>query len=282
MPETQAFSTPRSLWTPPSGTLGGLVAAAYTRAAARAAESHGWHQRAEMAPAVPSFRAALRRPHVAVIAELKRRSPSKGIINPALDAPSRAQSYVAAGASALSVLTEPDRFGGSTSDLSAVAAAVSVPLLRKDFIVASVQLYEARARGASAALLIVRALPQEALVELHDIGSSIGLDLLVEVRDETELARAIDAGAAIIGVNNRNLESLVIDTATAGRIIPLIPRGIVAVAESGMASPADVERAAHAGADAVLIGSYVSAAEDPGAAVRSLTVIPAERDARPD
>lgn len=282
MPETQAFSTPRSLWTPPSGTLGGLVAAAYTRAAAQAAESHDWHERAKVAPAVPSFRAALRQPHVAVIAELKRRSPSKGVINPALDAPSRAQSYVEAGASALSVLTEPDRFGGSTSDLSAVAAAVSVPLLRKDFIVASVQLYEARARGASAALLIVRALPQEALVELHDIGSSIGLDLLVEVRDETELARAIDAGAAIIGVNNRNLESLVIDPATAGRIIPLIPRGIVAVAESGMASPADVERAAHAGADAVLIGSYVSAAQDPGAAVRSLTSIPAERDARPD
>lgn len=282
MPETQALVPPRGLWTPPSGTLGGLVAAAYTRAAAQAHESHDWHTRAAAAPVVPSFREALRRPTVAVIAELKRRSPSKGMINPDLDPTSRARSYVDAGASALSVLTEPDRFGGSTADLSAVAAAVSVPVLRKDFIVASVQLYEARARGASAALLIVRALPQEALVELHDIGSSIGLDLLVEVRDETELARAIDAGATIIGVNNRNLESLVIDPGTAGRIVPLIPRGIIAVAESGMASPADVAQAAHAGADAVLIGSYVSAATDPGAAVRSLTDIPVERDARPD
>jgi indole-3-glycerol phosphate synthase len=189
---------------------------------------------------------------------------------------------VEAGAAALSVLTEPESFGGSTEDLSAVASDVLVPVLRKDFIVASVQLYEARARGASAALLIVRALPHEALVELYDIGSSIGLDLLVEVRDERELATAIDIGAAIIGVNNRNLESLVIDPGTVGRVVPQIPRGVVAVAESGMASVSDVERAAHAGADAVLIGSYVSAAADPGAAVKSLIGISVERDARPD
>jgi indole-3-glycerol phosphate synthase len=180
------------------------------------------------------------------------------------------------------VLTEPDHFGGSMTDLESVAAAVAVPVLRKDFIVSSVQLFEARARGAAAALLIVRALPHSALIELHDIGVSIGLDLLVEVRDESELAIAIDMGATIIGVNNRNLESLVIDPTTVGRIVPLIPRDIVAVAESGMASPADVERAARAGADAVLVGSYVSAASDPLAAVRSLTGIAVERNARPD
>jgi indole-3-glycerol phosphate synthase len=241
-----------------------------------------WHEKAEAAHPVPSFRNALRRHDVAVIAELKRRSPSKGPINPGLDAASQARAYAAAGASALSVLTEPDSFGGSTQDLSTVADAVSAPVLRKDFIVASVQLYEARARGASAALLIVRALPHAALVELHDTGTAIGLELLVEIRDEAELAIALDIGASIIGVNNRNLETLVIDPSTISRMIPRIPRGIVAVAESGMASPDDVAKAADTGADAVLVGSYVSAAADPATAVKSLTGITVKRDARRD
>lgn len=282
MPETQAFSVPRSVWTPPSGTLGELVAAAYARAAAQAHEEDTWRARAENAAAVASFRNALLLPTVAVIAEIKRSSPSKGSINPNLDAVSRAQSYAAAGAAAVSVLTEPDRFGGSTSDLLSVADAVSVPVLRKDFIVASIQLYEARASGAAAALLIVRALPPKALAELHDIGSRIGLDLLVEVRDEAELAIALDIGATIIGVNNRNLESLSIEPDTVARVVPQIPRGAIAVAESGMSSRADVQLAANAGADAVLVGSAVSAAADPGAAVRSLVDVPVERDARPN
>ena len=282
MPETQAFSAPRSVWTPPSGTLGELVAAAYARAGAQAHEEDMWREKAESGPSRPSFRDALRGPTVAVIAEIKRSSPSKGSINPELDAKSRARSYAESGAAAISVLTEPLRFGGSVSDLSDVAGAVMVPVLRKDFIVAAVQLYEARARGASAALLIVRALPPEALVELHDIGSRIGLDLLVEVRDEAELSVALDVGAMIVGVNNRNLESLVIDAGTVGRVVPLIPRGVVAVAESGMVLRSDVERAAQAGADAVLIGSVVSASADPSAAVRLLADIPVERDARPN
>ena len=241
-----------------------------------------WREKAESGPSRPAFRDALRGPTVAVIAEIKRSSPSKGSINPELDAKSRARSYAESGAAAISVLTEPLRFGGSVSDLSDVAGAVMVPVLRKDFIVAAVQLYEARARGASAALLIVRALPPEALVELHDIGSRIGLDLLVEVRDEAELSVALDVGAMIVGVNNRNLESLVIDAGTVGRVVPLIPRGVVAVAESGMVLRSDVERAAQAGADAVLIGSVVSASADPSAAVRLLADIPVERDARPN
>jgi indole-3-glycerol phosphate synthase len=219
---------------------------------------------------------------VAVIAEVKRRSPSKGSINPAIDAVAQAAAYAAAGAAAVSVLTEPEHFGGSTADLEQVAAATSVPVLRKDFIVAAVQLHEARARGASAALLIVRALPQDAFVELFDVGTAIGLDLLVEVRDRTELARAIDVGARVIGVNNRNLETLVIDPETVHRILPLIPRNVVAVAESGMASEADVRGAASAGADAVLVGSFVSGAADPADAVRSLTGIPVRRDVRTD
>jgi indole-3-glycerol phosphate synthase len=280
MPETQAFSAPRSAWHPPSGTLGALVAAAYQRAAADAGAAPRWRERAESAAPPPSFRDALRRSSVAVIAEVKRRSPSKGSINPALNAPAQARMYATGGAAAVSVLTEPDRFGGSMEDLAEVAASVALPVLRKDFIVASGQLYEARARGAAAALLIVRALPREALVELHDVGRTIGLDLLVEIRDESELAAALDVGASIIGVNNRNLESLAIDPGTVGRLVPLIPAGIVAVAESGMASAHDVAAAAHAGADAVLVGSAVSAAADPAAAVRALSAIPVERDVR--
>ena len=215
-----------------------------------------------------------------MIAEIKRRSPSKGAIRPDMNAVARARSYADAGAAAISVLTEPDRFGGSPEDLSSVAGAVSVPVLRKDFIVAAVQLHEARARGASAALLIARALGPATLAQLHDEGSRIGLDLLVEVRDEWELDWALEAGAAIIGVNNRNLESLEIDRRTVERIVPLIPRELVAVAESGMCSRGDLECAARAGADAVLIGSAVSVADDPGATLSGYAGIPVERHAR--
>jgi indole-3-glycerol phosphate synthase len=282
MPETQAFSAPRSRWTPPSGTLGELVQASYSRALALLAHEEALLAAAQLAPPVPSFREALLRPTVGIIAEVKRRSPSKGSINPNLDAVSRARSYADAGAAAVSVLTEPERFGGSIADLRDVARGVPIPVLRKDFIVAPVQLHEARANGAAAALLIARALSMPALPELIEAGMEIGLELLVEVRDATELQRALDAGATIIGVNNRNLESLEIDPGTVGRILPLIPRNVVAIAESGMTSREDVQLAARSGADAVLIGSAVSAAEDADAIVRSLTGVIVGRDARPN
>ncbi|HSU98252.1 MAG TPA: indole-3-glycerol phosphate synthase TrpC [Gemmatimonadaceae bacterium] len=282
MPETQAFSAPRSSWTPPSGTLGELVRASHSRASDLLPQYDALRLAAETAPATVSLRQALLQPTVGVIAEVKRRSPSKGSINPGLDALSKARSYADAGAAAVSVLTEPDRFGGSIADLRSVASGVSVPVLRKDFIVAPVQLYEARANGAAAALLIVRALSDAALSELVEAGSAIGLELLVEVRDAVELERALGAGATVIGVNNRNLESLVIDSGTVERILPLIPRDVVAIAESGMASRADVQRAARAGADAVLIGSAVSAVDDAGEMVRSFTGVVVERDARPN
>ena len=280
MPETQAFSAPRRSWTPPSGTLGELVQASFSRALALLAHEEELLDAARSAPPAPSFREALLRPTVGIIAEVKRRSPSKGSINPNLDALSRASCYAEAGAAAVSVLTEPERFGGSIRDLREVARGVPIPVLRKDFIVAPVQLHEARANGASAALLIARALSMPALPELIEAGTEIGLDLLVEVRDAVELKRALDAGATIIGVNNRNLETLVIDPGTVERILPLIPRHVVAIAESGMASRDDVQRAARAGADAVLIGSAVSAAEDAGALVGLLTGVAVERDAR--
>ncbi|HEY5086797.1 MAG TPA: hypothetical protein VII66_05480, partial [Gemmatimonadaceae bacterium] len=180
MPETQAFSASRSVWTPPSGTLGELVEAAYSRARSQGGREQQWLERAESAPPAPPFRQALRLGTVAVIAEVKRKSPSQGSIKPGLEAGDQARCYAGAGAAAVSVLTEPDRFGGSLADLTDVISAVSVPVLRKDFIVAACQLYEARALGASAALLIARALSPSALAQLHEIGTSMGLDLLVE------------------------------------------------------------------------------------------------------
>jgi indole-3-glycerol phosphate synthase len=209
-----------------------------------------------------------------VLAEIKRRSPSKGAINDGLDAPLRAREYVAGGAAALSILTEPTSFGGSNDDLIAVRAAVSVPLLRKDFHVAPVQLLEARALGAAAALLIARALSPDELPPLVRLAHEIGLEALVEVRDEHELERALAAGARIVGVNTRNLETLAVDAATAERLLPKIPAEVVAIHESGIAIRADVERASAAGADAVLVGAALSASSDPVAAVRDLCGVP--------
>jgi indole-3-glycerol phosphate synthase len=221
-----------------------------------------------------SFAGALGGDRLAVIAEVKRRSPSKGAINPSIDAASQAAAYEHGGAAAISVLTEPSHFGGSTADLGDVLAAVSVPVLKKDFHVEGVQLLEARALGASAALLIVRALSPDRLTALIELARAIGLETVVEIRDEAELERALGVGARIIGINNRDLETLRIDPTTAQRLLPLIPSDVVAIAESGMSTVEDVEAAARAGADAVLVGSFVSAAPDPAAAVRALCGIP--------
>jgi indole-3-glycerol phosphate synthase len=220
------------------------------------------------------FVAALRRADVAVIAEVKRRSPSAGELNGGIDAGDRGLAYVAGGAAALSVLTEPTRFGGSADDLRAVHARVGIPILRKDFIVDVLQLVEARALGAAAALLIARALDQPHLVSLADAARELGLEPLIEIRDAPELARALAAGARVIGVNSRDLETLVVDAGTIARVVPAIPPAVIAVAESGMRDAADVERAAAAGADAVLVGSAFSAARDPTRAVAALTGIP--------
>lgn len=254
--------------------LGTLVAESWDRAAALA-DRHGELVRlAHDRPAPPPFAAALRRADVALITEVKRRSPSKGAINPALDLLAFVRGYSAGGASALSILTQTSHFGGRVEDLAAVADAVPVPVLRKDFLVAPVQLAEARALGASAALLIARAVPPALLGELAACALELGLETLVEVRDEAELALAAELGAPVIGVNTRDLETLVIDAATGDRLVPQIPAGSVGVWESGVASPADVERAARAGADAVLVGSSLSAAPDPRVAVASLTGVP--------
>lgn len=229
---------------------------------------------AESARAVPSLSAALQRPTVALLAEVKRRSPSKGVIAETLDAVEQVARYARGGAAAVSILTEPTHFGGSTDDLLAVRQASSLPMLKKDFHIAPIQLVEARALGASAALLIVRAVSPETLRELMVAGRELGLELLVEVRDEAELELALGEGAEMVGVNNRDLESLHIDPTTSDRLIPLIPARVVAIAESGVASRADVERYAKVGADAVLVGSSLSAAVDPVAAARAMADVP--------
>jgi len=225
---------------------------------------------AEAVGAAPKFGTALRRQNVAVIAEVKRSSPSKGSINPGLAIEDQVSAYERGGAAAISILTEPTRFSGSNDDLSAARSSTSLPLLKKDFHVDPLQIIEAKALGASAALVIVRAVPPPRLRELLDVGRSLGLELLVEVRDENELQLALGFGAELIGINNRDLETLEIDPTTAPRLLPLIPGSVVAVAESGMKSVDDVKKVAVAGADAVLVGSELSASTNPDAAVRSL------------
>jgi indole-3-glycerol phosphate synthase len=274
-----------SAWTPPTGTLGALVAAARRRAASlgdRRADLERLAVDRVSASAAPSFAAALRRADVAVIAEVKRRSPSRGEIAPGLSAAVQASRYADGGAAALSILTEPERFGGDVADLDAARGAVAIPLLKKDFNVDPVQLLEAAAHGASAALLIARALPPSTLAALARDARSLGLEPLVEIRDEAELDAALRAEAVVIGVNNRNLETLEIDPATGDRMLPLIPSGRIAVWESGVRTAEDVARAANAGADAVLVGSSVSAAGDPAAAVRALTGIRRRPEGRRD
>lgn len=220
---------------------------------------------------VPSFAQALRRPDVAIIAEIKRRSPSKGALDLTLNAAARASEYEEGGASALSILTEPSEFGGALDDLRAARNAVSVPLLRKDFIMDEVQMLEARVYGASAALIIARAHPATRFFALAAEARALGLDALLEVRNEAELERALGVPGAVIGVNNRNLETLEIDDAVSERLLRLIPTDRVAVYESGVRDADGVRRAASLGADAVLIGSALSVAGTPDDAVRALT-----------
>ena len=214
--------------------------------------------------------AALRQPGVAVIAEVKRSSPSKGALAAIADPAALAQDYEAGGASVISVLTEQRYFGGSLADFDAVRARVETPLLRKDFIVSSYQIWEARAHGADLVLLIVAALEQNALVSLVERTESLGMTALVEVHDEDELIRALDAGARVVGVNARNLKTLEVDRGVFARLAPMIPSGVVKIAESGVRGPHDLLAYAAHGADAVLVGEGVVVGGNPRQAVADL------------
>lgn len=274
--EVQAPAFPTT-WTPPGGVLGRLCASARVYVAELAERRAAIERQAARGLAATSFQAALRGgATVAVIAEIKRSSPSKGTINAGIEAGEQAVAYARGGAAALSVLTEPTRFGGRPADVIEAIAATrgTVPIVKKDFHVDPLQLVEARALGASAALLIARALSPADLRAMQRAADDLGLETLVEVRDERELDAALAADARVIGVNNRNLETLIIDLATGERLVPLIPADRLAVFESGVYTVAEVARAARVGADAVLVGTSVSAAVDPGAAVAALAAVP--------
>lgn len=212
----------------------------------------------------------LREPGVGVIAEVKRASPSKGRLADIEDPAQLARDYEAGGARCISVLTEPRRFGGSLEDLKDVRCAVDIPVLRKDFIITSYQLWEARAHGADIVLLIVAALEQNALVSLVERTRSLGMTPLVEVHDDDEVDRAVDAGATIIGVNARNLRTLEVDRSTFERLAPRIPDTCLRIAESGVRDPRDLIVYAEAGADAVLVGESLATSPDPRSAVHDL------------
>jgi indole-3-glycerol phosphate synthase len=214
--------------------------------------------------------AALRAPGVGVIAEVKRRSPSKGDLAAIPDPAELAAQYAAGGARVISVLTERRRFGGSQADLDAVRAVVDVPILCKDFVVTSYQVHEARAHGADVVLLIVAALEQNALLGLLERVESLGMTALVEVHTEGEADRALDAGASVIGVNARDLTTLDVDRSTFEKIAPGLPSGVVKVAESGVRGPHDLIGYAAAGADAVLVGEGLVTAGDARQAVADL------------
>ncbi|MDK3256061.1 indole-3-glycerol phosphate synthase TrpC [Blastococcus capsensis] len=214
--------------------------------------------------------AALRAPGVGVIAEVKRRSPSKGDLADIADPASLAQQYAAGGARVISVLTEGRRFGGSHADLAAVRAVVDVPVLCKDFVVSSYQVHEARAYGADVVLLIVAALEQNVLVGLLERVESLGMTALVEVHTEAEADRALAAGASVIGVNARDLTTLQVDRSTFEKIAPGLPSEVVKVAESGVRGPHDLIGYAAAGADAVLVGEGLVTAGDARQAVADL------------
>ena len=229
---------------------------------------------AEAAPPAPGFRNALvAGACVGVIAEVKRRSPSAGEIRAAAPAAEVAAQYAAAGVSAISVLTDREYFGGELADLEAVRQRVRLPLLRKDFTIDPLQVYEARAAGASAVLLIVRILSDAELVDFAGLAGELGLDALVEVHDEAELERAAAAGASLIGINNRDLASFRTDLETTLRLAPRAPRGAVLVGESGIHRAADVAVLASAGVSAVLVGEALMRAADAVALARELATV---------
>ncbi|ACU97792.1 indole-3-glycerol phosphate synthase TrpC [Saccharomonospora viridis] len=229
-------------------------------------------RRAAAAPEPRDAMAALRESGIAVIAEVKRRSPSKGLLSAIPDPAALAKDYEDAGARVISVLTESRRFGGSLADLDAVRAAVDVPVLRKDFIVSPYQVHEARLHGADMVLLIVAALEQNALVSLLDRVESLGMTALVEVHNAEEADRALEAGASVIGINARNLHTLEVDRDVFSRLAPGLPMDVYKVAESGVRGPGDLMAYAGHGADAVLVGEGLVSSDDPkGALVKLVT-----------
>lgn len=213
------------------------------------------------------------REQLCVVAEIKRKSPSKGVLHPDLNAANISALYEQGGASCLSVLTDEDFFGGSVEDLQNARASTSLPVIRKDFTVSEFDVVDARLMGADCVLLIAAALSNDELSRFFDLATYIGLDVLVETHDESELDRALNVGANIVGVNQRDLTTFEVDHARAERMASLIPPTVVRVAESGVRDARDARRLRDAGYDAVLVGESIVTAGDPAAAVRDLMVV---------
>jgi indole-3-glycerol phosphate synthase len=250
-----------------------IVAAHRVAASADDRSVAGLVAQARDEPPARSFAAALAGgDRLAVIAEVKRRSPSKGDLAPGLDPAALARDYAAGGAACLSVLTDAAFFGGSAADLAAAREASGRPVLRKDFTVDARDVADARLMGADCLLLIVAALDDTELRSFHDLATDLGLDVLVEVHDEPELERALRVGPRIVGVNQRDLVTFEVDTERAVRMAPLIPDGVVRVAESGITGPDDATTLAAAGYHALLVGETLVRAGDPVAAVAALRV----------
>lgn len=226
---------------------------------------------AKARPPVRDFTGSLRGPGLSVIAEIKRASPSRGPLDLGLDPAAQARDYQQGGAAALSVLTERDHFLGCPDDLVAARAAVDLPVLRKDFTLEPVHVVEARAMGADTILLIVAILDESQLAHLLEVAAELGLAALVEVHDEAEADRALEAGARIVGVNNRDLVTFEVSLTTAERLAPRLEGVEVRIAESGILGPPDAARMAASGFDAVLVGEYLVKSGDPVAAIRGLT-----------
>lgn len=230
-------------------------------------------QRVENIPPAKDALAALSGPNIRVIAEVKRASPSKGALADIPDPAALAATYEAGGAAAISVLTEQRRFSGSLADLDAVRAAVDLPVLRKDFMVSTYQIWEARAHGADLILLIVAALDDEQLIRYLRLAHDLGMTALVEAHDASEARRALDAGARLIGVNARNLKTLDVDPGHACQVLADLPADILTVGESGIASAQEVRRYAEAGAGAVLVGETLVRSGDPAACLAAFNAV---------
>ncbi|HUO48380.1 MAG TPA: indole-3-glycerol phosphate synthase TrpC [Acidimicrobiales bacterium] len=272
----------------PAGTyLADIVAAHRARAAEDRRDLDELARLAALGPEPRGFARSLASPAgagaghgLAVIAEIKRRSPSKGDLDPDLDPAEVAADYAAGGAACLSVLTDGPHFGARPGDLSAARASCALPVLRKDFTVAEADVCDARLMGADAVLLIVAALDDGELARFSALAAQLGLDALVEVHDERELDRALAVGATLVGVNQRDLTTFEVDPARAERVGRAIPPGVVAVAESGIRGGGDARRLAAAGFDAVLVGESAVTAADRRAAVAALAGHPVGERAR--
>jgi indole-3-glycerol phosphate synthase len=256
-----------------SGILATIVEVKVAEVETLRRDAAGVRARAEDAPVAPGFEEALRRDRIGVIAEVKRRSPSAGEIRTEVSAANTARAYGEAGAAAVSVLTDGQFFGGSLADLESAAAATTTPLLRKDFTIDALQVYEARGAGASAVLLIARILDEVELSDLAALAAELRLGALVEVHDESETEAALKAGARIIGVNNRDLATFTTDLGLTERLSGYVPGDVVLVGESGVHTVGDVERLADAGVDAVLVGEALMRGDSAGDMIAAFSAI---------